>query len=79
MWERTIYALRDILLCVVAAAMVALPMILIAYLAARLTNDRFRFSLRTLLIVTALLATVLGLIVYAVRYANLAHHYSTDG
>ena len=57
--------ISDLLFCIALSAAVGIPMLLIAFAAARLTNNRFRFSLRTLLIATTLLAVVLGLIVYA--------------
>jgi hypothetical protein len=53
----------DILLCLVAPICTAILLLSLAYGTARFTHNRFRFSLRTLLIVTTLLATVLGLIV----------------
>jgi hypothetical protein len=56
----------DVLLIAVAVVVVAAPMILAAYMVAELTK-RPRFSLRSLLIGTTLLAVLLGIVGSALR------------
>jgi hypothetical protein len=72
--------IADLLLCIAFSAALGIPMLLIAFVAARLTNNRFRFSLRTLLIVTTLVAVGLGLIVWLgkaiVQYGQIRHQRS---
>jgi hypothetical protein len=41
-------------------------MVAAAFLAAKVTQNRFRFSLRSLLLTTTLVALALGLLVYAI-------------
>jgi hypothetical protein len=50
---------------VFAALALAIPVVLMALVIAPMVAKQSRFSLRTLLIVTTLVAVVLGLVVYA--------------
>jgi hypothetical protein len=72
--------IADLLLCIAFSAALGIPMLLIAFVAVRFTNNRFRFSLCTLLIATTLVAVLLGLIVWLgnaiVQYAHIRHQQS---
>jgi hypothetical protein len=58
--------LVDVLELVLLSAIVTFPMLIVAYAFAELSNNRWRYSLRTLLIITTLLATLLG-VIYSLR------------
>jgi len=51
----------------VFAATVAVPVVLVALVVTRVIRSDFKFSLRSLMIVTTLLAIMLGLCVYVIR------------
>jgi hypothetical protein len=52
--------LVDLFKLVLLSAIVTFPMLIVAYAFAQLSKNRWRYSLRTLLIITTLLAALLG-------------------
>jgi hypothetical protein len=54
--------LANLLAVIVLTAIVTLPALIVAYAVAELSKNRWRYSLRALLIITTLTAALLGLI-----------------
>ena len=51
----------------VFSAAIAVPVVLVAYVVSRVARKDFRFSLRSLIIATTIVAITLGLCVYVIR------------